>query len=152
MEIVFVQQLGTAVDQHFRVDDAAFQRGLESSRAGARGIERRGLVGVPDLAVFAHVETGEGQDDIEFIAPPGERRTIAGVAHRVHRAIDEHDEMVADLMLVLCAGQRIEQPLPLGHAGRRVGNRNLLQQPLDLRPAQTALGIGEHAARSFKML
>lgn len=60
--------------------------------------------------------------------------------------------MVADLMLVLCAGQRIEQRPPLGHAGRRVGNLNLLQQPLDLRPVKTALGIGEHAARSFKML
>src|SRR5690554_1296557 len=28
MEIVFVQQLGTAVVQHLRVDDATFQRGL----------------------------------------------------------------------------------------------------------------------------
>ena len=107
---------------------------------------------VRDLAVVAHVETREGKDDIEFVAPPGERRRVAGVVHRVHRAIDEHDEIVADLVVVLRAGQRIEQPLPLGHAGRRVGNRNLLQQPLDLRPAQTALGIGEHAARSFKML
>jgi hypothetical protein len=64
MEVVFVQQLGAAVVQHFRMDDAAFQRGLESSRAGASGIKRRGLVGVPDLAVFAHVETGEGKDDM----------------------------------------------------------------------------------------
>jgi len=60
--------------------------------------------------------------------------------------------MVADLMLVLRAGQRIEQPLPLGHAGRRVGNLDFLQQSLDLRAAQAALGIGEHAARGFKVL
>jgi hypothetical protein len=320
MEVVFVQQLGAAVVQHFRMDDAAFQRGLESSRAGASGIKRRGLVGVPDLAVFAHVEEPEkarttsvtdavseevkvwqarpldaiypivyldcihvkvregavrvkavylaiginmngekevlglwlaqtegakfwlqvvtelrnrGVQDIfiacvdglkgfpdaieavfpkavvqlcivhmvrhslnyvswkrrkevaadlrhiyqaatveeaelrlgefeakwdadylpiEFVAPPGERRRVAGVVHRVHRAIDEHDEMVADLVLVLRAGQRIEQPLPLGHAGRRVGNLDFLQQALDLRAAQAALGIGEHAARGFKML
>lgn len=89
MEIVFVQQLGTAVDQHFSLDDATFQRSLESSRAGARGIERCGLVGVPDLAIFAHVETGEGKDDIEFVAPPGERRRIAGVGerHPYHKAL-----------------------------------------------------------------
>jgi hypothetical protein len=52
----------------------------------------------------------------------------------------------------LRAGQRIEQPLPLGHAGRRVGNLDFLQQAFDLRAAQATLGIGEHAARSFKML
>ena len=152
MEIVFVQQLGAAVVQHFRMNDATFQRGLESSRAGASGIKRRGLVGVRDLAVITHVETGEGKDDIEFAAPPSERRGIAGVVHRVHRAVDEHDEMVADLVVVLRTGQRIEQPLPLGHAGRCVGNLDFLQQPLDLCTAQTAFGIGEHAARSFKML
>ena len=152
MEVIFVHQLCAAVVQHFRMDDAAFQRGLESSRAGASGIKRRGLVGVPDLAVVAHVETGEGKDDIEFVAPPGERRRIAGIAHRVHRAIDEHDEMVADLVVVLRAGQRIEQPLPLGHAGRRVGNLDFLQQAFDLCAAQATFGIGEHAARSFKVL
>jgi hypothetical protein len=152
MEIVFVQQLGAAVVQHFRVDDAAFQRGLESSRAGAGGIKRRGLIGVPDFAVFAHVEPGEGKDDTEFVAPPGERRGIASVVHRVHRTVDEHDEMVADLVVVLRTGQCIEQPLPLGDAGRCVSNLDFLQQPLDLCAAQTALGIGEHAARSFKML
>ena len=152
MEIVFVQQLGTAIVQHFRVDDATFQRGLESSRAGARGIKGRGLVGVPDLAVFAHVEAGEGKDNIQFATPPCKRRRVAGVVHRVHRAIDEHDEMVAELVVVLRTRQRIEQPLPLGHAGRRVGNLDFLQQALDLRSAQAALGIGEHAARGFKVL
>lgn len=99
------------------MDDAAFERGLESSSSGARGIKRRGLVGVPNLTVFAHIEAGEGQDDIEFVAPPGERRGVAGVVHRVHRAIDEHDEMVPDLVPVLRASQRIEQPLPFGDAG-----------------------------------
>jgi len=44
---------------------------------------------------------------------------IAGVVHRVHRAIDEHDEMVADMVPFLCADQGIEQPLLLDHAGRR---------------------------------
>ena len=105
-----------------------------------------------NLAVIAHVETGEGKDDIEFVAPPSERRRVTGVVHRVHCTIDEHDEMVADLMLVLRAGQRIEQPFPLGHAGRRVGNLDFLQKPFDLRAAQAALGIGEYTARGFKML
>lgn len=73
--------------------------------------------------------------------------------HRVHRAVDEHDEMVAELMLVLRTSQRIEQPLPIGHTGRRgVRDLDLLQQALDLCAAQTARGIGEHAARGFKML
>lgn len=61
-------------------------------------------------------------------------------------------EMVADLVPVLCADQRIEQSLPLGHAGRRVGNLDFLQQPLDLRAALAALDISAHAARGFKML
>ncbi len=152
MEVVFVQQLGAAIVQHFRVNEAAFQRGLESSCAGTRGIECRGFVGVSDLAVFAHVEAGKSQDDIEFVAPPCKRRRVTGVVHRVHRTVDEHDEMVADLMLVLHTSQRIEQPLPLGHAGRRVDNLDFLQQPLDLRAAQTALGLSQNAAGGFKKL
>jgi hypothetical protein len=55
-------------------------------------------------------------------------------------------------VVVLRAGQRIEQPLPLGHAGRRVGNLNFLQQSLDLRTTQAAVRISEHATRGFKML
>ncbi|MBN9694924.1 MAG: hypothetical protein J0L85_03930 [Zoogloea sp.] len=104
------------------------------------------------MLYWVNTEAGEGKDDIEFVAPPSKRRRITGVVHRVHRAIDEHDEMVADLMLVLRAGQRIEQPLPLGHAGRRVGNLDFLQQALDLRPAQTALCIGQHTTGGFKVL
>lgn len=60
--------------------------------------------------------------------------------------------MVADLVVVLRTSQRIEQPLQLGHAGRGICDLDLLQQALDLRTAQAALGIGEHATRGFKML
>jgi len=60
--------------------------------------------------------------------------------------------MVPDLVPVLCASQRIEQPLPLGNAGRRVGNLDFLQQALDLRSAQAPLGICKHTASGFKML
>jgi hypothetical protein len=52
--------------------------------------------------------------------------------------------MVADMVPVLCAEQRIEQSLPLGHAGGRIGNLDFLQQPLDLHAALAALGNGEH--------
>ncbi|MBH8319523.1 hypothetical protein, partial [Pseudomonas aeruginosa] len=76
----------------------------------------------------------------------------AGVVHRVHRAIDEHDEMVPDLMPVLRASQRIEQPLPFGDAGRRVSNLYFLQQALDLRSAQAPLSICKHTASGFKIL
>ena len=105
-----------------------------------------------NLAILAHGEAREREHDIEFIAPPGERPRIAGVTHRIHRAVDEHDEVIADLMLVLCARQSIEQPLPFGHAGRRIGYLDLVQQPLDLRPAQTLRGIGKNTAGGFKVL
>lgn len=54
--------------------------------------------------------------------------------------------MIADLVIVLSDGQRIEQPLQLGHAGRRVRNLDFLQKSLDLRTAKAALGVREHAA------
>ncbi|MGU1687641.1 hypothetical protein ACSER0_11490 [Pseudomonas aeruginosa] len=60
--------------------------------------------------------------------------------------------MVTDLVLILYAGQRIEQSLPLGHARRRVGNLDFVQQAFYLCATQAALGIGEHAASGFKML
>jgi hypothetical protein len=110
-------QLGTAVVQHFRVNDTSFQRSFGSSRSCARGIKCRCLVGVPDLAILTHVEAGKCKDNIEFVTPPSERRAIAGVVHRIHRTVDGHDEMVADLVLIPCVGQRVEQPLPFGHAG-----------------------------------
>ena len=37
-------------------------------------------------------------------------------------------------------------------AMQSLGNLDFLQQPLDLCTAQTAFGIGEHAAGGFKML
>ncbi|MFC6839229.1 hypothetical protein [Xanthomonas theicola] len=88
--------------------DATLQRGLEWSRTGSRGIERCGLVCVRDLAIFAHVEAGSGQDDVEFVSPPCERRSVTNLVHRVHRAVDGHDEVVAELTLVLRTGQRVE--------------------------------------------
>jgi hypothetical protein len=60
--------------------------------------------------------------------------------------------MVADLMLVLRTCERIEQPLPLGHARRCVGNFNFLQQSLDLRPTQATFSIGKNAAGGLKVL
>src|SRR5574337_1910423 len=111
MKVVFVQQFGTAIVQHLRVDDAASQRGLKPSSSCARCIKRCGLISVPKLAIFAHVKAGEGKDHIEFVAPPCERRSVAGVVHWVRRTVDEHDEMVAEMMLVLRTSQRIEQPL-----------------------------------------
>ena len=104
------------------------------------------------MLYWVNTEAGEGKDDIEFVAPSGERRGVAGVVHRVHRAIDEHDEMVPDLMPVLRASQRIEQPLPFGDAGRRVSNLYFLQQALDLRSAQAPLSICKHTASGFKIL
>jgi hypothetical protein len=99
-----------------------------------------------DLAILANIKSRKRQHDVKFIASPGERAMVARVTHRIHRSVDEHDEMVADLMSVLHARQRIEQPLPLRHARRWVRNFDLLQQPLDLRATQTTFGIGKDAA------
>lgn len=38
------------------------------------------------------------------------------------------------------------------NSAQQIGNLDFLQQAFDLRAAQAALGIGEHAARGFKML
>jgi hypothetical protein len=60
--------------------------------------------------------------------------------------------MVPNLVPVLRASQRSEQPLPFGDAGRRVGNPCFLQQALDLGSDQPPLGICKHKADGFKML
>jgi hypothetical protein len=57
--------------------------------------------------------------------------------------------MIAELMIVLSDGQRIEQPLHLGHAGRRVRNLDFLQKIADLRTAKASLGVREHAASRY---
>ena len=92
------------------------------------------------------------KNDIEFVAPPSERRWVTGVAHWVHSAIDEHNEMIANLMLVLCTSQRIEQALPFGHALGWVGYLDLLQQSPDLCAGQTLRGVGKNTTGSFQVL
>jgi hypothetical protein len=61
-----------------------------------------------NLAILTHGEAREREHDIELIAPRSVRPRIVGVTDRTHRAVNEHDEVVAGLMLVLRARQSIE--------------------------------------------
>ena len=89
---------------------------------------------------------------IQLIALPPEGARITGVVDRVHREIDKQDQVVADLVLVLRFGQRVEQAFPFGDARRHIDDLDFLQQSLDLRSRQTSVGIRKHATGGLHVL
>ena len=111
---------------------AAWRR-LARSRASVDG---PGGVGLADLAVFAERVAAEGQDRVQAVPPGTEDVRLADVSGRVHRPLDEDDDVVADLMLVLELDESVVEPLPLGHVGRRVRDAAVPQQMVDLRAGQ----------------
>ena len=128
------------------------QRSSETARTSTGLVQRIGLVSMSDFAIVTHVEPRKGQDYIEFIAAPCKCSRIAGITHWIHRTVDEHDEMVADLVPILCFSQCIEQPFPFGHIWRRIGYLNLLKQSANLRAGQPLCGVSKNAAGRFQVL
>ena len=115
MKTVVVQQLGAAVLQNFLVYGAILQSLLESTSSGSRSVEGGRSISVTDPSILSDIEACEGQNNVQFFSTFLECGVISDIAHRIHRGIDESDEVVTDPVLVLSSGQSIEQTLPLGN-------------------------------------
>ena len=152
MEVVFIQQFGAAVVEHFDMDVAVFQCCLQPTGAGTRCVQGRGLVGITHAAIVAHEEARESQHHVQLIAPPSESARVARVVDWVHGKVDQQDQVIADLVLVLCFRERVEKALPLGDARRHIGDFDFLQQSLDLRARQTSFGVCKHPASCLHVL
>lgn len=57
---------------------------------------------------------------VQFVTPPSEGSRIARIVDGIHGTVDQHDQMIAELVSVLCFGKCVEQTLPFCDAGRNI--------------------------------
>lgn len=130
--------------------DAALDQGSVQAIGPRQGLaDGPGGVGPAELAVFAERVAAERQDGVQPVPARTEDVWLADVPGRVHRPLDENDNVVADLMLILKLHEGIAEPLPFRDAGRGVRDIAVEQQMVDLRPGKPVVRVGEDFAERF---
>ena len=67
------------------------------------------------LAERIRALSGLTSDGADLREPIPEGFLVTRIAHGIHGTIDKHDQVVSDIMLVLCFGKCVVQPLPFRH-------------------------------------
>ncbi len=104
MKIILFKQFSATVFKNLWMDISAFKGSLETPCTRTSACQCCFFTRPHDLPVFSDPEAGKRKNDIKLTLSPVESGLIASVADWIHCSIDQHDQMIAELVLVLSFG------------------------------------------------